>query len=137
MRRNSWSAGNMSERRTPLAKPTSLQVVILLIYHYQLGDMQLLTCKYLNYVDTLYGQDFKRLLAQQTPREPRVSAGHQLGISSSTTTSQSVPTYRELQKSGSMKKMGTPWRFSIIQEEPERGRSEEELSSRNIGPTDL
>ena len=99
--------------------------------------MQLLTCKYLNYVDTLYGQDFKRLLAQQTPREPRVSAGHQLGISSSTTTSQSVPTYRELQKSGSMKKMGTPWRFSIIQEEPERGRSEEELSSRNIGPTDL
>ena len=91
-----------------------------------------------NNVDILlYEQDFKRLLAQQTPREPRASAGHQLGVTSPPTTSQSVPTYRELQKSGSMKKMGTPWRFSIIQEEPERGRSEEELANKNMGPTDL
>ena len=88
-------------------------------------------------VDTLHEQDFKRLLAQQTPREPSASAGHQLGVTSPPTTSQSVPMYREVQKSGSMKKMGTPWRFSIIQEEPERGRSEEELTNKNMGPTDL
>ena len=125
LRRNSWSAGNSNEGRTPLAKPTSLQVNL------PLGNIQSLDCK------QLCEQDFKRLLAQQTPREPRASAGHQLGVTSPPTTSQSVPPYRELQKSGSMKKMGTPWRFSIIQEEPERGRSEEELANKNMGPTDL
>ena len=54
------------------------------------------------------------------------------------TSQQVVSAHRELAKSGSMKKTGTPWRFSIIQEEPERGRSEEELAlNKNMGPTDL
>ena len=82
-------------------------------------------------------QDFKRLLAQQTTREVRTSAEQELGVAP-TAFHLVTSTHREIAKSGSMKKTGTPWRFSIIQEEPERGRSEEELAvNKNMGPTDL
>ena len=82
-------------------------------------------------------QDFKRLLAQQTTRELRTSAEQEFGVAP-TVFQHVTSAHRELAKSGSMKKTGTPWRFSIIQEEPERGRSEEELAvNKNLGPTDL
>ena len=82
-------------------------------------------------------QDFKRLLAQQTTREVRTSAEQELGVAP-TAFQHVTSAHRELAKSGSMRKTGTPWRFSIIQEEPERGRSEEELAvNKNLGPTDL
>ena len=132
MRRNSWSCGadRVTEpRRSPLAKPTSLQVafaldshVTLFIHTYIFSNLQ----------------DFKRLLAQQqTTRELGKSAEQELGVAP-TAFQHVTSTHRELAKSGSIKKTGTPWRFSIIQEEPERGRSEEELAvNKNLGPTDL
>ena len=132
MRRNSWSRGadKVAEpRRSPLAKPTSLQVVFALDSH--------ATIFIHNIIFLLNLQDFKRLLAQQTTREVRTSAEQELGVAP-TAFQHVTSAHRELAKSGSMKKTGTPWRFSIIQEEPERGRSEEELAvNKNMGPTDL
>ena len=71
-------------------------------------------------------QDFKRLLAQHTPRDQlNTSAKDQLQKGKN-----SVQGQRELIRSSSIK---TPWRFSVIQEEPEKGASKEELR----GPTEL
>ena len=94
-------------------------------------------------------QDFKRLLASQTPpAQPHTSALDRLKSAPAgpqysspmlanpqygNTVLGSVQQQREVNRWCSSK---TPWRFSIIQEEPERGRSLEELGPR-LGPTQL
>ena len=76
------------------------------------------------------------MLGRQTPREGRPSAATQLGLpAKGGVTGGGLPGgAREVAKNGSIKKAAekTPWRFSIIQEEPERGRSEEELRSSGV-----
>ena len=94
-------------------------------------------------------QDFKRLLASHTPQaQPHSSALDRLKCAPAgpqysspllanpqygNTVLGSVQQQREVNRWCSSK---TPWRFSIIQEEPERGRSLEELGPK-LGPTEL